>query len=73
MNCPRRHPTCRPLIINRQGKDFICRGINRNPKKYRHDRVGFCVEGQYVKGFRMELTKGEARIIGAVLGYEVNK
>ena len=47
-------------MIKFAGKDYICCGFNKKPKKYRHDVIKLCLKGEYVGDFGIEMTPSEA-------------
>lgn len=66
MKCPRKCK-CIPYIQRFAKKDYICCGLNKNPKKYRNDIIKLCLSSTYIKEFGIEMTPHEALVITSCL------
>jgi len=59
MKC--KHKRCKQVVtIKGAGDNYICSGINKKPTKYKNDNVWLCLNGEYVKDLKLEMTMDEA-------------
>ena len=67
MNCPKKNKNCTQcLIFKCKGNSFICSGINKKPKKYKHDNIQLCLKGE-LSSSEIQMTKQEACFITSAL------
>lgn len=65
--CPKGNNCCPQLTLYDSNGGFICGGRNKEPHKYRLDKVKLCLHNRYVKNFGLELTNKEAVYVARAL------